>query len=250
MQGLHRSEQHVQQSALFSTARHVSALLSQARLRRARPDKARQRKGYSVAITSTNEIIMESIRIRIQGDAPLILQADTLADPLHPLTLRYKETTRKQKKTDTDQRIMGDIEFEAGLYYDEKMGPYVPGEVVAKCLVEAARLSKAGKQMERGVMIQEQKIELLYDGPRDFKSLLNDWKYHYRKTVVVGKARTVRVRPIFHEWALECGFNFMEDVVDARAIAGAMETAGKLIGIGQRRPNKGGQFGRFNVEVI
>lgn len=193
---------------------------------------------------------MDIIRIRAEGEAPLIVQSDTLADPLHPLSLRYKEVTRKQKKTDADQRAMGDLEFEAGLYIDDKLGPYMPGDNVMKCLVEAARLSKAGKQMERGVMIQDQRIALEYDGPRTLNALLRSPDYHYRKTVVVGKARTVRVRPYFREWALEFSFAFLPEVVDARAIASAMETAGQLIGIGQRRPNKGGQFGRFSVTVV
>lgn len=193
---------------------------------------------------------MEQIRLRIEGDAPLIVQGDTLADPLHELTLKYREVTRKQKKTDADQRTMGEIEFEGGLYYDPKIGPYMPGDNVMKCLVEAARLSKAGKQMERGVMIEENRIPLLYSGPRDIATLLRSPAFHYRKTVVVGKARTVRVRPYFQEWAMELGFGFLPEVVDGRAIASAMETAGQLIGIGQRRPNKGGQFGRFSVSVL
>lgn len=193
---------------------------------------------------------METIRLRITGDAPLIVQADTLADPLHPLTLKYREVTRKKTKTDADQRTMGMIEFEGGLYYDERIGPYIPGDNIMKALVEAARLSKSGKQMERGVMIQEQRVPLEYEGPRKLESLLESPAHHYRKTVVVGKARTVRVRPKFDEWALEFGFGFLPEVVDARAIASAMETAGTLIGIGQRRPNKGGQFGRFSVDVV
>lgn len=191
----------------------------------------------------------QAIRIRISSLAPLIVQSDTLADPLHPLTLRYREVTRKQKKTDVDQRTMGDLEFEGGLYFDEKIGPFIPGDNVMKCLVEAARLAKAGKQMERGVMIQAQRIPLEYAGPRDIETLLATPAFHYRKTVVVGKARTVRVRPQFKDWALECTFAYLPEVVDGRAIVAAMETAGQLIGLGQRRPNKGGQFGRFAVSV-
>jgi hypothetical protein len=192
---------------------------------------------------------METIRLRIDGDAPLIVQADTLADPLHPLTLKYRETTKKRLKTDVDHRTMGDIEFEGGLYYDENIGPYIPGDNIMKCLVEGARLSKAGKQMERGVIIQDQMIPLEFDGPRDMESLRKNPKFHYRKTVVISKARMIRVRPYFESWALEFSFAFLPEVVDGRAIFAAMETAGTLIGLGQRRPNKGGQFGRFSTSI-
>jgi len=191
---------------------------------------------------------METIKARLVGDAPLIMQADTLADPLNELTKQYKELTGKRKKTDLDHQGMADIEFRGGLYINGD-GPFVPSDYIFKTLVEAARMNKEGKNVERGVFIPADSFPIQYQGPRDIKSLLADRKFHYRKTVVVGKARTIRVRPIFREWALDVEIIFDPDITNRANTLSALDRAGKYIGIGNRRPNKGGNFGRFSVEA-
>lgn len=191
---------------------------------------------------------MDAISMTITGDAPLIIQADTLADPLHPLTKEYKAVTSKKKKTDADHAEMGRIEFEGGLYIDDD-GPYLPSDYIFKALVESARMNKEGKSVERAVFITADRYPIKYKGPRDLRSLALARDFHYRKTVVVGKARTVRVRPIFREWAIDVEIIFDSAIVNRAVVVAAMERAGKYIGIGNRRPNKGGNFGRFSVSV-
>ena len=103
---------------------------------------------------------------------------------------------------------------------------------------------------ERAVFITSDRFSLKYKGPRDLQSLTAAREFHYRKTVVIKKSRTVRVRPIFREWSLEAEIIFDPEIVNRAAIIAAMDRAGKYIGIGNRRPNKGGNFGRFSVQAL
>ena len=52
-----------------------------------------------------------SLCFRVTGVAPLIMRAATLADPLHPLTRKLNEITRKRLKTDADYEKISQIEW-------------------------------------------------------------------------------------------------------------------------------------------
>lgn len=48
---------------------------------------------------------MKTIRFRLTGATPLIMHADTMVDPFHPLTREKKKlTAKKSNKTDDDLR--------------------------------------------------------------------------------------------------------------------------------------------------
>lgn len=191
----------------------------------------------------------ETLSARLTSESPLIMQADTLADPLHPLTREYKIITSKKTKTDADHVEMGRIEFQGGLYIDET-GPYLPSDYPFKALVESARMNKAGKTIERGVFILQDRFSLQYDGPRSLEALLAAKLFHYRKTVVLNKkSRTIRVRPIFRNWVMDIELVYDPTIANRAAILEALDRAGRYIGIGNRRPNLGGSFGRFSVEA-
>ena len=192
---------------------------------------------------------MKQLKVKLIGDAPLIVQADTLADPLHPLKKKMEELTGQRKKTDETHMQIARIEMEGGLYYDARLGPYLPSENLFKCLVEAARLSKSGKQIERGTVMVEDKLPLEYDGPRDLQQILDAPQFRYRKPVVVAKSKTIRVRPIFKDWSCTATIAYEEEIVNEKTIKDALVMAGRFIGLGNRRPNKGGSFGRFTVEA-
>jgi len=49
---------------------------------------------------------MAIIKLKVVGESPLLLQADTLVDPLNPLTKAHKEITSKRKKTDEDHEAI------------------------------------------------------------------------------------------------------------------------------------------------
>jgi hypothetical protein len=57
-------------------------------------------------------------------------------------------------------------------------------------------------------------------------------------------------RPKFINWSLTFKLLYDEGTLDENQIMQSAENAGKYIGIGGFRPEKGGTFGRFNVEVL
>ena len=190
---------------------------------------------------------MQSVRLTLTGESPFVMQSDVTADPLHPIAMKLAEQTSVRKKTAEHHRAIERIEFEAGIYLNDD-GPFIPADMFQKCLVQGARLTKDGKKIERGVMVLEN-AALKYKGPRDMAGLYADRQFIYRKTVVISGRRTARTRPIFREWGAEFDVFFDDKMADQRVIVAAAVAGGNYIGIGQRRPDKGGSFGRFRVEV-
>lgn len=194
---------------------------------------------------------MQTIRLKFTGEAALVVQSDRTADPLDEFSIKLKEVTKVKTKTIEHHREIARIEFEAGLYMGPE-GPFVPGDMIQKCLVESARMQKDGKKIERGVLVTADRIPIQYDGPRTVDALYNhsSKQFIYRKTVVIAGRRTVRVRPRFPAWSIEVDVAYDERLIEKRALLAVAENAGNYIGIGQRRPNKGGSFGRFTVEEM
>lgn len=66
---------------------------------------------------------------------------------------------------------------------------------------------------------------------------------------VRGSGKRVRRRfPIIKEWAGVARFAILDDVIPTEVFEKALTEAGRLVGIGRFRPEKGGFLGRFHVE--
>lgn len=196
---------------------------------------------------------MKTIAMRWTGITPLIMHADTLVDPLSPLKKAMERITAKRSnKTDEDHESIAQVEMAAALYWDDELGVYLPDDNVLKCLIEAARLTKEGKNVERGVRLAETRMPLKYAGRlSDREALCKSALHRYRKPVVVSRQRVVRTRPIFREWSVDVTVHFDPQVVkDADLLLNWARVAGDMVGMGNRRIGKGGQFGRFQVEAL
>lgn len=71
-----------------------------------------------------------------------------------------------------------------------------------------------------------------------------------RRPVVVGKARIPRCRPMFPKWALRVPLDIDTAVVSKANVHEALSLAGRIVGIGDFRPEKSGGFGRFTVQPL
>lgn len=191
---------------------------------------------------SSNVIIF-----RLTGTRPLIMQADTLANPLHPVTKAHKAVAAKRKKTEDDHLWLLRSEWYANGYFDPEIGPYLPGINFEACIAEAAKASKQGKLTKQAVTVLTDKAPLIYDGPRDPEKLYGDGSTPYVdvRGVKVSTSKVMRCRPIFLQWAAEFEVAFMPDLIDAEDLVRIVEHAGRVVGVGTYRP----RFGRFNVEA-
>jgi hypothetical protein len=191
------------------------------------------------------------IRMTLRGTAPLLMHNQRLADPLDRYAKALKTITGKKKKTDEDHEEMARIEFEGGIYLDPTLGPFVPGVNVHRSLVEGARITKRGKDVERGLLVIDTVCPIAYTGPRDVASLYANKDHVSRLSAKVGQSRVMRTRPRFPEWALECDAEIDPGQLDFDDVCVIAETAGSMAGLGDYRPSSphGGPHGRYTVVV-
>lgn len=188
---------------------------------------------------------MEIIKVKIVGSRPLLMHADVFADPLNPLTKAHKVLTGKRKKTDDDHESIAKSEWRGGMYFDEQMGPYVPGVNIEAAMIAGGKLSKLGTQLKRSAEVMHEKCKLEYDGPRTVEKLW-DQRFYDARSVKVSQARLMRYRPIFRDWSLVCEIAYDPESIDKNQVIKCLEDGGQYCGIGDYRP----KFGRFSVEVV
>lgn len=190
---------------------------------------------------------MDTIKIRITGTAPLLVHSDRLANPLDPLTKEIKTFTGKRKKTDDDHLAIARLEWTGGMYYDEKIGPFIPGRNIRAMLISGAKKTKDSTKAKAGMIVNEDKVKLIYSGPRKIEDMWDDGRFTDMRSVCVMKARTMRCRPVFPEWAIEFSVIYDPSVVDRSDILRFCDAGGRLVGMGDYRIEKGGDFGRFEA---
>lgn len=185
---------------------------------------------FTLTLTSTRPLLMHNVR---------------LADPSDPIVKQIKKLTSKRTKTEDDQEDIAHLEFLGSLYHDADEGPYLPGENVQRCLLDAARINKLGKQIERGVFIDSDVNPIAYKGPRDPEELWADHNFRNRAAVRVGTSRTMRCRPEFRQWSSQVHGLLDTALLSLDDLASIATNAGAMVGIGDRRP----RYGRFQAAV-
>lgn len=189
---------------------------------------------------------METIKIKLTGTSPLLMQSETLANPLHELTKAHKVVSGKRKRTEDDYLWLLHSEWSAGMYHDKEVGPYIPALNIEACIAEAAKITRLGKTVKQAVQVLTEKAKLEYDGPRDKKKMWDSNSFADVRGVGITGKKIMRCRPIFLKWSTKFEVAFMEDVLDKADLIRITEEAGRRIGIGTYRP----RFGRFQVEVM
>lgn len=193
---------------------------------------------------------MKTITLKLTGQSPILMHSDRFADPLDPATKQHKILTSKKSKTDDDHRDIAKSEWKSSMYYDEEMGPYMPGQNIKTSLVQAAKLHRRGADFKRALLVLEDKVRLEYPGSRDPEVMWNDWNFIDRRGVKVTGKKLIRYRPKFNNWSLEVTAYFSPEMIDPEHVYQAAEEAGIFIGLGDYRPETAGAFGRFDAEVI
>lgn len=192
---------------------------------------------------------MKQITLKFIGTSPLLQACDRLADPLDPATIRHKELTSKRKKTEEDHALIARSQWQGLLYWDDELGIYMPTQNIRASIIGGAKLNKLGMQIKRGTIMMEAKVPLDYGKKLTIDQL---WEQGYidRRSVVVSQARVMAYRPKFAKWSLQATLTYDESTLDENQIIQSAENAGRFIGIGGFRPEKGGTFGRFDVEKV
>lgn len=187
---------------------------------------------------------MKQMKLKIQGITPMIHHSERLANPFDPLSRSLKKLTAKRGKTETDLLEIARVEWEGGLYYDTDAGrPCVPGYNLLAAAINGGKIRKLGTAVKRAVLVLEDKVPMLYDGPRDIDSMFSDKNFVDVRSVKVGTAKVARCRPIFKNWALEFTVVWDDSVLQEDQLLTVFSDTGAMVGIGDYRP----RFGRFEV---
>lgn len=190
---------------------------------------------------------MQNLIIRLIGESPMLLHSDRGANPIHPDAVAHKALTSKRKKTDEDHIAIANSEYMLGFYSGQDI--VIPSANVRSAIVQGAKLNKLGKQFQRCVMILSDATPVDHSGPKTKEKMWQTPACVDCRSVKVGTARLMRYRPRLNDWSLSVEIIYDEKMVERAQIISAAENAGRYVGIGDYRPEKGGQFGRFSVEA-
>ena len=127
------------------------------------------------------------------------------------------------------------------LYLNKKGEIVFPAINILSCLREAAvdyKVPGKGKKTYKtyiyaGVSIEPSNIPLIFEGDYDIDL----------RPVSVGKARVMRARPKFEEWALEFTVSRLDTIINIDNLKDIFNGAGRFKGLGDFRP----LFGLFKV---
>lgn len=134
--------------------------------------------------------------------------------------------------------------------YKDADGHFVhPAESFIKSMVRAVTGRKFGKKaapavIKGAVFLAEQFCIIENDDGKPVKEYTID-----RRSVVINKkSRVLRCRPCFQKWSMSLALDVDTALVGREQLLDALSLAGRTIGVGDYRPEKGGGFGRFRCE--
>jgi hypothetical protein len=177
----------------------------------------------------------------------LLMHSDVTANPLHHLTKKLKELTKKKSKTDEDLLEIAKVEFEAGCYWNAEMGYYLPSSLLEAAFYASAKHFKQGTLWKQACFVPE-------DAAFNFKhrnivplELFNMTQYRDLRTVKIsGTSKTIRCRPKFTEWEIDIEIVLDEAKLNEADIDSIVKNAGLYVGFCDWRP----KFGRFDVKKL
>lgn len=186
---------------------------------------------------------IKKFNVKVSG-RNLLMHNGQLASPLNSWTKALKAETSKRKKSDEDHERIAEIEFQGGLYFDDTMGPVLPGVLIDATIVNGARMKRLGKMFQSCVRTTQDVYRLEYEGPRSRKELWSDPRFRDQQGCGVQKARVLRTRPKFTNWSVCFDVDMFPCELNPENVKQAIVDAGIYVGFGDFRP----RFGLFVLD--
>lgn len=153
---------------------------------------------------------------------------------------------RKANRAAREQSLKHDpaLEFREGLYRTRDASSpsaiHIPGPQLRQAIAAAALdLPGDAKKTELLRWITIEGNLALFGLPRLHMSMV--------RSSGMTRVPDVRTRPVFPEWAFTATIAFPEGRISTESIVALLDAAGQFCGIGDWRPQKGGDFGQFTV---
>lgn len=184
---------------------------------------------------------MKTLKVTWRGVSPIILHSCQTVNPLNPISREMKKYTTKKKKTEEDLLKIADLEWEAGAYWMDDIGLYIPAENVEATLINGGKANRKGTDIQKYVDVTDLCIPLIYGENLTKEELIKDYRYRDTRVMTVQRAKVVRTRPRFDRWEITFNLSYNEEKIDLDTIIDAMEYAGNYVGLCDSRP----KYGRF-----
>ena len=193
---------------------------------------------------------IQQARVTITGIGPLLQNNPQTVDPFNRYTKLKKPLTSKKQKTEEDLIELGNLDMESKLFFDPKIGVYVPTRWLTEQIVTSAHgIIKVGRdKMRSGIFSTEDKAKLKYDGMNKVSVLADvvyDPQFRHRMILPQGQIRIAKDCPIFHNWSFSTVIEFDDTVVDMKGLKEILKRSAMYVGFGDFRPT----FGRAKAEV-
>jgi hypothetical protein len=201
-------------------------------------------------------IAIETLKVKLTGERPLLICNGELANPFNPAVKEISQVSQKKQKTVEDHETLSRLQFEAGCYFDESLGIYMPSANLFKAIQEGAARFKEGPLVKAGLIVKgfgsngkesdPLGSTIMPDGhctPRQ----LYDKKEHMLRRMgkLPGSRKSILItRPVFNEWEIYFQIEFA-DIAPARVLE-YLKVAGRFRGLGTWRPI----YGTFRTEVV
>jgi len=183
----------------------------------------------------------EIVTFLITGHSPLL--QNNPAEFIGNTDTEADLTAGKRKYNDEDEARLRTYKDPDGAYCH-------PCEAFTKAMVKAVAGKKFGKMFAtsaiKGSVFIVEPYALILDGKGNPAT-----KYSIdRRPVVIGKSRVLRCRPCWNQWQMRLPLEVDLAILSAENVEEALALAGRIIGIGDYRPERGGGFGRFCVQKV
>lgn len=192
---------------------------------------------------------MKYLEVTWNGTSPLIENSPKCVNPLHPIAKEKKVYTSKKKKTDDDLEKISDLEWEAGVYWDDNIGLVIPNECIAATILNGAKMNRHGSEIQKYVQVVDSLAPLDIGEVQNYEKMKADPRFRDVRTVRVKMDRVVRTRPRFNTWRVRFKLMYDESKIDVDDIALAVENAGNYVGLCEMRKMGYGRFAASISEV-
>ena len=140
---------------------------------------------------------MKNLQVTWKGISPLIMHSCQAVNPLNPISREMKKYTSKKKKTEDDLLKIADLEWEAGAYWDDEIGLYIPSENIEATLVNGGKANKKGTDIQKYVDVSDLMVPLNYGENLTKEELIKDYRFRDSRIMTVQRAKILRTRPRF-----------------------------------------------------
>lgn len=194
----------------------------------------------SQELVKVRPVRIEAVRVKIEGTSMLICHA--WSEKAKRLMLGAQQGGKRARLRDVRNP---EEEFEAARYRLADGADGMPCTALKSALVSAADkdLGLPKTRVQKAIFVQPddgvQYLRLIAPAPIMREDV---------GRIGMGKAHLI-YRPSYWPWALEPTIQYDADLLSLEIIANLIVRAGFGVGIGEWRPEKGGDFGRFTLHA-